>query len=277
MILYDEVLLKTVTTITNITVIAIIASLSFYLLKRRTTTVRQAKKLKSRIIYISIIFIFLALIKIWVGGLIQLLTMLSLVAAGLIIVNKETVMNFVGWIIINWRSLFAEDDYVQVQNYHGCIKEIKLFYFRMYETVEHGDKRITGKLIKLPNAIVITNPISTFTSDKNIIFHKIPYLINTGNDINKFIEKANTIIREIIIEKYQFNEDFTKSSIISKNKLKTCGINSFSPEIEIKTLVDKENIVNIQASFYCYIEDKKEIEKLYVQKFIQEIKSAPSS
>ncbi|AHB99143.1 mechanosensitive ion channel [Francisella orientalis] len=40
--------------------------------------------------------------------------MLRLVAAGLIIVNKETVMNLVGWIIINWRSLFSEGDYIQI-------------------------------------------------------------------------------------------------------------------------------------------------------------------
>ena len=177
MVLYNEILLNIVTTITNIIVIAIIASLSFYLLKKRTKSNRQIKKLKSRTIYISVIIFFLALIKIWIGGISHLLTMLSLVAAGLVIVNKETVMNFVGWIIINWRSLFSEGDYIQIQNYHGYITEIKLFYFRMYETIEHGDKKTTGKLLKLPNALVITSPISTFTSDDSIILHKIPFLM----------------------------------------------------------------------------------------------------
>lgn len=109
MVLYNEILLNIVTTITNIIVIAI---LSFYLLKKRAKSNRQIKKLKSRTIHISVIIFFLALIKIWIGGIGHLLTMLSLVAAGLVILNKETVMNFVGWIIINWRSLFSEGDYI---------------------------------------------------------------------------------------------------------------------------------------------------------------------
>lgn len=277
MLLYNEIILNIVTTLTYIVVIAIIAGFSFYALKKRAKSSRQVKKLKSRTIYISLIIFFLALIKIWVGGIGHLLTMLSLVAAGLVIVNKETVMNFVGWIIINWRSLFSEGDYIQILGYHGYIKEIKLFYFRMYETIEHGDKKTTGKLIKLPNALVITNPISTFTSDDSVILHKIPFLINTDKNVIEIAEKSNTIINDIIIDKYHFNKDFSKSSVINKSKLKHCEIIDFKPDVEIKTLTDKENIVNIQANFYCYINDKKDIEQLYIKELLKEIKLIPSS
>ncbi|MDE4965568.1 mechanosensitive ion channel, partial [Francisella tularensis subsp. holarctica] len=89
----------------NIILITIVASLAFYLIKKRATSTKQIKKIKLRVIYLSIIIFFLVVIKIWLGGITNLFTMLSLVAAGLIIVNKETVMNFVGWIIINCRSL----------------------------------------------------------------------------------------------------------------------------------------------------------------------------
>ena len=83
--------------------------------------------------------------------------------------------------------------------------QVGLFYFRMYETIEHGDKKTTGKLLKLPNALVITSPISTFTSDDSIILHKIPFLISTDKNILEIAEKANTLIKEIIIDKYHFN------------------------------------------------------------------------
>ncbi|MED7789062.1 mechanosensitive ion channel domain-containing protein [Francisella sp. 19X1-34] len=277
MVLYNEILVNIVTTITNIIVIVVIASLSFYLLKKRAKSNRQVKKLKSRTIYISIVIFFLALIKIWIGGIGHLFTMLSLVAAGLIIINKETVMNFVGWIIINWRSLFSEGDYIQIQSYHGYITEIKLFYFRMYETVDHGDKKTTGKLLKLPNALVITSPISTFTSDDSIILHKIPFLANTDKNVLEIAEKANNIINEIVTDKYHFNKDFSKSTVINKSKLKHCEIYDFKPDIEIKTLIDKENTVNIQANFYCYINDKKDIEQLYITELLKQIKPSISS
>ena len=117
--------------------------------------------------------------------------MLSLVAAGLIIVNKETIMNFVGWIIINWSSLFSGGDYIQVQNYHGYVTEIKLFYFIMHETIEYGDKRITGKLLKFPNAIVITSIITAFISDENIALHKVPWLIATEKNPLEIAKSLN--------------------------------------------------------------------------------------
>ncbi|WP_191092430.1 mechanosensitive ion channel domain-containing protein [Francisella sp. XLW-1] len=142
MTLNNELFLNTIDTAIMAIFITIIATVVFHILKKRKTSEKQISKLKSRTIYISIIIFSLIIIKIWLGGITNLLTMLSLVAAGLIIVNKETVMNLVGWIIINWRSLFSEGDYIQIMGYHGCVTEIKLFYFRMYDTVEHGDKKL---------------------------------------------------------------------------------------------------------------------------------------
>lgn len=254
---YNELIFNSVSNLVISVIIVIIAILSFHILKKRKTTIKQINKLKSRIIYISIIIFFLIKIKIWLGGITNLFTMLSLVAAGLIIVNKETVMNLVGWIIINWRSLFSEGDYIQIQGQHGYITEVKLFYFRMYETTEHGDKKTTGKLLKFPNSIVITSIISTFTSDENIMLHKVPFLLNTEQNVLKIRDNLDSKIKKIIANKYSFDEDFSKSSTLSKNKLKQCGIYNFAPNVEIKTVADKENIVNLQAYFYCCIDDKK--------------------
>lgn len=271
--LYNEMLFNIISTVINIVLITIVASLAFYLLKKRATSIKQIKKIKSRVIYLSIIIFFLVVIKIWLGGITNLFTMLSLVAAGLIIVNKETVMNFVGWIIINWRSLFSEGDYIEVQNYHGYVSEIKVFYFRMYETIEHGDKRTTGKLLKLPNSIVITSIIKTFSSDENIALHKVPWLISIEKNPLQVAQKLEQLIKRIIADKYFFSSDFSKSSVINKNKLKNYGINDFSPYIEIKTFNDKENIINIEANFYCYVEHRKEIEQVYTRELINLINS----
>ncbi|AIT08514.1 mechanosensitive ion channel protein MscS [Candidatus Francisella endociliophora] len=276
MLLDNQIFLNLISTIVNIIIVSVVAIISFYLLRKRTKSTKQLNKLRSRIVYISIIMFILIVIKIWVGGISHLLTMLSLVAAGLVIVNKETVMNFVGWIIINWRSLFSEGDYIQIQDYHGYITEIKLFYFRMYETIEHGDKKITGQLIKLPNAIVITSPISTYAGDENITLNKVPYILSADKDILTLTEKANKIITKLISEKYDYNDDFSKSSLISKSKLKHCGITSFAPIVEIKTVADKDNLLNIQASFYCYIDHKRELEQSYIKELIKEIKALPA-
>jgi len=254
-----------------ITVISIIFIL--HILKKKNFSEKQFYKFKMRLLYISVIILLLVLIKIWVGGISHLLTMLSLVAAGLVIVNKENVMNFTGWIIINWRSLFSEGDHIHILNYNGIVTEIRLFYFRIYETIEHGDKRTTGKLIKIPNATVITNAVSTFTSYENIVLHKNSFMIDVDKNTLSTADTAKTIINRIIASKYKFNNDFSESNIVTKAKLKQCSIYSFKPLVELKSVTDRENVVNIQAIFYCFMDDKKEIEQEYIAKLITETTS----
>ena len=68
--------------------------------------------------------------------------MLSLVTESLVIVNKENVIDFTGSIIMNWRSLFAKSGYIHILDYKGFITEIRFIHFRIYETIEHGDKKL---------------------------------------------------------------------------------------------------------------------------------------
>lgn len=82
--------------------------------------------------------------------------MLGLVAAGLVVTNKESIMNFAGFLIINWRGIFTEDDFIQIQNHIGCVESIQPFYFKLYETTSTNQKQATGRAIKIPNSLVIT-------------------------------------------------------------------------------------------------------------------------
>jgi hypothetical protein len=42
---------------------------------------------------------------------------------------------------------------------------------------------------------------------------------------------------------------------------------------ELKPLIDRENVINIQTSFYCFMDDKKELEQDYLTKLIIETTS----
>lgn len=66
---------------------------------------------------------------------------------------------------------------------------------------------------------------------------------------------------------------FQKARLLVKVNYKNYGINDFTPYIEIKTFNDKENVINIQANFYCYVEHRKEIEQAYTRELINIINS----
>ena len=266
---FNQLFYQGINTLVSAITIIILASIVFFLLKRKTTSKKQMYKIRSRVVYIAIIIFLLALIRIWIEGFTHLFTMLSLVAAGLVVINKENIMNFTGWIIINWRGLFSEGDAIQVQTYIGEVIGIKLLYFTIRETIELGYSQPTGKLIKVPNALVITNPVMTFATDDNITLYKVPYVVNLDVDPIKIAEHAKVTITKILQEKYQFNNNFSETQKFNKNKILSSGICDYEPKVELKFFSDKEKLVCIQMSFYCFTEDAKSLEQALIQSLIQ--------
>ncbi len=248
-------------------IIFIIAIIIYILLSKKSATKKQLSRLKSRTIYIAIVVFLLVLIKIWVEGFTHLLTVLSLIGAGLVITNKENIMNFTGWIIINWRGLFSEKDHIQVTGYAGVVSEIKLFYFYINETSSFGANSYTGKLIKLPNALIITNPITTLLSEQNLILHKVTCTIAFNHHTLSIADQAQTILNQKLNNGY-----YHQSEIITKPESKSKKLKTQTkiplPKVEIKFIADKDSFLHLQASFYCYSKDAASIEKDYTYQII---------
>lgn len=268
--IFNQLFFQCFNTFISAIVIAIIAIGCHSLFKRKITNQKQLNKIKSRVIYIATIIFILVVVRIWIEGFYHLFTMLSLVGAGLVIVNKENVMNFSGWIIINWRSLFSEGDYIQVQSYMGKVVGIRLLYFTINETYYLGDKKTTGKIIKIPNSLIITTPVTTFPNDDCILLHKISFVTSIGSAL-KISEKLKQYVSKKVQEKYAISENFKESKVFSKAKLSKIGVYSLEPKVDLIPVADNEKIVNVKVYFYCLGEDGKSLEQEFMTYYLQEI------
>lgn len=145
------------------------------------------KSVKSRVLLRYILFFCLMffLAKIWVEGFGYLLTFISVVSAALTITQKEYLMNFFGWLIIMWRDLFVEGDYIEMGKFCGYVKNIRPLYFSIEEASDllWGDK--TGRLIKIPNSLVATNPIVNYTADKAVLEGAVSFTFTFDSSLNK--------------------------------------------------------------------------------------------
>lgn len=266
--IFNQLFFQCFNTFISAVVIALIATGCHSFLKRKITSEKKLNKIKSRVIYVASIILILVIVRIWIEGFYHLFTMLSLVAAGLVIVNKENVMNFSGWIIITWRGLFSEGDAIQVQSYIGKIVGIRLLYFTINETYYLGDKKTTGKIIKIPNSLIITAPVTTFPNDDCILLHKISFVANleTALDLSKRVKQfvANTIK-----EKYLIDDSFKESKVFSKSRLSRIGVSSLEPKIDIIAVADNENIINIKIHFHCLAEDSKSLELEFMSYYVE--------
>ena len=141
------------------------------------------RKLTSTIAHLVGILI---IARLWIEEFRHLLTLLGIVSVGLAIAYKETVMNLTGGIFILWNRVFREGDRIQIGPHHGDVIGFGLFYFTLMEVGEWvASEQSTGRIISVPNSLVITMPIVNYNRCFPYIWNEIPVRLTTDSDRRK--------------------------------------------------------------------------------------------
>ncbi|MGK5095248.1 mechanosensitive ion channel domain-containing protein [Deltaproteobacteria bacterium TL4] len=124
--------------------------------------------------------------RLWIQGLEPVLTFLGLIAAALTVTQKESIMNLVGFIFILWRNLFLSGDRVQIGTYQGDVIGIGFFYFTLMEIGNWvGGDQSTGRIIKVPNSLILTTPITNYTKGFPFIWNEMALEVTFESDWKK--------------------------------------------------------------------------------------------
>src|SRR5436190_19806966 len=98
--------------------------------------------------------------RLWIPDTHQVLTALGLVAAGLVVVLKDLILDAVASVVIVWRHLFLFGDRTRDGSHRGDIIDMTLFYFTLLEVEgEDGAEQSTGRVTRVPNAIVLNEAV----------------------------------------------------------------------------------------------------------------------
>lgn len=227
-------------------------------------TNKERIQLRSRIVYISVIIFLLVMVRTWVEGFTHLFTMLSLVAAGLVITNKENILNLSAYLIINWRGLFSEGDHVQIQGMTGYVDSIHLMYFKLYETTDLELGQATGKTIKIPNSLVITQPIKTFSAENCLLLCSQKFFLPKDQEPQTFRQHVLTTIDTLLSNHYKNTTAYAKGNLKRKNRNLARLIN-LKPTAEFNLTSESKERPELVVQFYCYPSDVKHLEQaLYI-------------
>ena len=122
-------------------------------------------------------------IAIWVDGLSQVGTFLGLVSAGVAIALKDVLVNVAGWLILITKPPFELGDRIQIGSPSGDVVDISVLNFHMLEIGNWVDSdQSTGRLIRIPNANILTDPIANYTSEFPFLWHEVPVVITFESD-----------------------------------------------------------------------------------------------
>jgi len=124
--------------------------------------------------------------RIWFAGVQSIATFLGLMTAGLAIALQDLVKSVAGWIFLMWRKPFIIGDRIEVGSHAGDVIDIRLFKFSLVEIANWVDAdQSTGRVIHLPNSLILTDTIANYTRGFEFIWNEIPVLVTFESNWQK--------------------------------------------------------------------------------------------
>ncbi len=226
----------------------------YYVFFRNPESKKQKQIIRKRFMYVMLVVYVMILAKIWVEGFTHIFTVMSLIAAGLVVTNKESIMNLVAGLIINWRALFVEGDFIQIQTFTGYVSSIGFMYFTIYETLSLEQMQATGRTIKVPNNLVITAPLINFSPKSNLCLYKILLSESKGALLENQLKLVEKTITHILDETYLENPCYRLAYLKSHNR-ELASLMDLQPVVYLVPPVDKSDDLKIAVQFYCFSRD----------------------
>ena len=185
---------KLLISISIIIILALFRAVILRIIWKKTEDVPFRYRWQKTITYITVIIGFFLVARVWFAGIQSLATFIGLITAGLAIALKDLVASFAGWIFILWRRPFIVGDRIEIGNYRGDVIDVRVFKFSLMEIGNWVDaEQSTGRIVHVPNSLVLTDVLANYSQGFRFIWHEIPVLLTFESNW----QKAKKILLDI--------------------------------------------------------------------------------
>lgn len=273
-LIIDQIYNNLIHTAAACVILAVAYLLLFFIIRNKSDSGKNKKRLKRRLFYVFSFIFIIILVRIWVVGFTHLITVLGLVSAALVVTNKESIMNLTGCLIILWRGLFTEDDFIEIQHHKGYVRRISPFYFTLSEMSSVTDNHVSGRITKLPNSLVITNAVTNYSHQSYLMKMYMTAIFKPNTPVTEAKDLFLHCVEQVLAEYCTDHPEYTEESIFRKHKhLK--DLSYLKPNITLKAKFDKPSGIAMQVIYFCYSKDQDHLEKRMWETFLITLKNHP--
>ncbi len=218
--------------------------------------------------------VFLAIILVgrsWLNGLEPILTFLGIIAVGLTISMKEILLNIAGMIVIMWRNVFVIGDRIEIADRKGDVVGISVFYFTLMEIENWVEaEQSTGRIIKMPNALVLTQPITNYTKSFPYIWDEI----SIGITFESNWQKAREIMKKIAKQK---TVDYTQNAqeYVRKSNDELIRFHFLTPKVYIKPVMSSPAGIFLTLRYLCEPKKRRDMEDALWEEILNRFEETP--
>ncbi|WP_069130407.1 mechanosensitive ion channel family protein [Rhodohalobacter halophilus] len=206
-------------------VILVLVHIIIKMIVRRQTEDEEIRyKWRKNLAYVLSFFGFIIIGRIWFEGVGSLATFLGLLSAGLAIALRDPVTDMAGWVFLIWRKPFQVGDRIQIGDTKGDVIDIRFFKFSVLEIGNWvSADQSTGRVIHMPNHLVLRESIANYTSDFDFLWNEIPIVVTFESDWRKakeiLVEIAQNHMEDYVLDAEEQVRRATKSYLIRYKNL----------------------------------------------------------
>lgn len=132
---------------------------------------------------VAAVLAFLIIVGVWSPKTSALLTILTVIGAGLAIATREVLLSFIGWTHLAIRHHYTQGDRIEVNGVAGDVVDIRLLHTVLMEIRGWVDAdQSTGRIVHIPNSWVFQYPIYNFNRGFNFIWNELPITVTFRSD-----------------------------------------------------------------------------------------------
>lgn len=218
---------------------------------------------KKKINLMSNTIILIAIFFIWESHLANLITVISFISAGATIALREIIFNFFSGIYIKIKKPFRLEDRIEIGENKGDVVNISTLSFEILEIGDeiNGDQS-TGKIIHLPNSLILTSPLTNYVKAFKYIWTEITVKIPLDADLRE----SKKVLYKIVNN----NQIVKRIPQKMRNQINSASLdyriyfNKFDPiiytkvvdmhtELYIRYLVHPKKARNVEDEIWCSI------------------------
>lgn len=214
-------------------IIVILERVASFLADRYVNDDERRHVLKKWLRYFALFFGFFCILFLY-GAYAQKDTffLVGLFLAGIAISLRDVFSNFVGWLVINSQKGFKHGDRIKIGTIvSGDVIDIGVLRTTLVEIGEWVDAdQSTGRLVTVPNNLVLTNAVHNFTEGHDLIWNEFKVLVTFESDW----ETAEKIMVETAQADFEEKKEFIIERLRKVRKRYLLRYNFITPKVYVK-------------------------------------------
>ena len=161
---------------------------------------RSTKSARRMAVFLSVV----AIAMVWSPRFGDLLTLLTVIGAGMAIALREVLLSIGGWGRITFMSAYKEGDRIEINGIKGDVIDIRVLRTSLMEIGGWVDAdQSTGRIVHFPNSWIFLHALYNYTRSFKFIWNEIPLTVTFRSDwraardiMIKYAEESAAIVEQ---------------------------------------------------------------------------------